>query len=30
MRKLENRVVDNIFQPSKNEIRTVRGSLIFV
>ena len=30
IRKLENREVDNIFQQSKNEIRTVPGTLIFV
>ena len=30
MRKLDNREVDNIFQQSKNEIRTVPGTLIFV
>ena len=30
IRKLENRKVDNIFQQSKNDIRTVPGILIFV
>ena len=30
IRKLENREVDNIFQQSKNDIRTVPGILIFV
>ena len=30
IKKLENRELDNIFQQSKNDVRTVLGILIFV